>query len=141
MAELPPVVDAAVGILIHPDGRILMTQRPSGKVFSGYWEFPGGKIETGETPQQALERELQEELGIAVLSTLPWCFMMHTYPHAKVRLHCFIVRHWAGEPVSQESQSLQWQDHITVSPLLPTAAPLCTWLRDWLQGWDSRDIS
>ena len=141
MAEQPPVVDAAVGILIHPDGRILMAQRPNGKVFSGYWEFPGGKIEAGETPLLALERELHEELGILVLSALPWCCMTHTYPHARVRLHCFIVEHWAGEPVSRENQSLQWQDHVTVSPLLPTAAPLCTWLRDWLRGQDPCDIS
>lgn len=133
MAEQPPIVDAAVGILTRPDGKILMAQRPEGKICSGYWEFPGGKIEAGETPQSALVRELQEELGITILSAQPWCCMTHTYPHARVRLHCFIVEHWSGEPVSQENQSLQWQDHITVSPLLPTAAPLCAWLHDWLK--------
>ena len=134
MAEQPPVVDATGGILPHPDGSILMAQRPEGKVFAGYWEFPGGKIETGETPQQALERELQEELGITVLSALPWCCMVHTYPHAKVRLHCFIVNRWSGNPSSRENQNLQWQDHVTVSPLLPTAIPLCRWFQDWLQS-------
>ncbi len=133
MVEQPPLVNTAIGILMLPDGRILMTQRPEGKVFSGYWEFPGGKIETGESSYQALVRELQEELGITVRSALPWCCMTHTYPHAKVRLHCFIVDHWSGEPVSCENQALQWQDHIVVSPLLPAATPLCIWLRDWLQ--------
>lgn len=133
MTEQPPIVDAAVGILTRPDGKILMAQRPEGKICSGYWEFPGGKIEAGETPQSALVRELQEELGITILSAQPWCCMTHTYPHARVRLHCFIVEHWSGEPVSQENQSLQWQDHITVSPLLPTAVPLCAWLHDWLK--------
>ncbi|MGN0918122.1 MAG: 8-oxo-dGTP diphosphatase MutT [Oxalobacter sp.] len=133
MVEQPPIVDVAVGILTRPDGKVLMAQRPKGKICSGYWEFPGGKIETGETPQNALVRELQEELGITILSAQPWCCMTHIYPHARVRLHCFIVEHWSGEPVSQENQSLQWQDHITVSPLLPTTVPLCAWLRDWLK--------
>ncbi len=134
MIEQSLVMDVAVGILLHSDGKMLMAQRPDGKVFSGYWEFPGGKIEAGESPRKALERELWEELDITILSALPWCCMTHTYPHARVRLHCFIVERWLGEPVPKESQTLQWQDHATVSPLLPTTVPLCIWLRDWLQG-------
>ncbi len=130
MADLPSIVDAAVGILLKPDGTVLMAQRPASKVYAGYWEFPGGKIEPDETPSQALVRELHEELGITVLSCLPWCSMAHTYPHARVRLHCFIVDRWTGEPTSCENQILAWQQQVDVSPLLPTAEPLLAWLRN-----------
>lgn len=130
MSDLPPVVDAAVGILRKPDGTVLMAQRPAGKVYSGYWEFPGGKVETDETPSEALVRELHEELGIRAQSPFPWCCMEHCYPHARVRLHCFIIEQWEGELVSCENQALAWQQQVDVSPLLPTAEPLLAWLRD-----------
>ncbi len=125
-------VDVAVGILVNTDGKVLMASRPVGKVYAGYWEFPGGKVEPGETPETALRRELMEELGITTLSAEPWCCMTHIYPHASVRLHCFLIDRWKGIPTSQENQQLLWQDHITVSPLLPSAIPLCEWLADRL---------
>ena len=124
----PIFVDVAVGILINTDGKVLMASRPAGKAYAGYWEFPGGKVEPNETPELALRRELLEELGINVLSAEPWCCMTHIYPHANVRLHCFIIDHWEGTPSPKENQQLQWQSHVSVSPLLPTAIPLCQWL-------------
>ncbi len=133
MINSPSIIDVAVGILLQSNGKILLAQRPKGKIYAGYWEFPGGKIEKGETVQQALTRELQEELGITVLSSQAWCCMEHTYSHAHVRLHCFIVTDWQGNPTPCESQILQWQNYpINVTPLLPATIPLCSWLHNWL---------
>ena len=79
------VVDVAVGVLIRPDGSFLLTSRPPGKVYEGYWEFPGGKLEAGETVEQALRRELHEEIGIVIAAVHPWKVEMVDYPHALVR--------------------------------------------------------
>ncbi len=81
------VVDVAVGVLIRPDGDFLLTSRPPGKVYEGYWEFPGGKLEPGESVEAALRRELQEEIGVTIGAVHPWKVEMVDYPHALVRLN------------------------------------------------------
>jgi len=122
-------VDVAVGILLQPDGRFLLTSRPAGKVYAGYWEFPGGKLEVGETVVQALRRELDEELGITIGEIEPWKVQMVDYPHALVRLHFCKVRHWEGELQMRELQSFAWQDlPVDVVPVLPGTVPVLQWL-------------
>lgn len=121
-------IDVAVGILMKPDGEILLGQRPAGKPYPGYWEFPGGKVDQGETIQAALKREFMEELGIEVVSAEPWCCVEHVYPHAHVRLHFYISREWRGSPRSREGQNFAWQRAIEVKPLLPATVPLIHWL-------------
>jgi len=102
-------VDVAAAIVQQPDGRVLLAERPSGKPWSGYWEFPGGKIEAGEQPRAALARELQEELGIEVDSATPWITFVYNYPEKSVRLHFFRVWRWHGEPHGREGQHLAWE--------------------------------
>jgi 8-oxo-dGTP diphosphatase len=121
-------IDVAVGILMKPNGDILLGQRPEGKPYAGYWEFPGGKVEKDEAILDALKREFVEELGIRVLSGEPWCGVEHIYPHAHVRLHFYIIRDWQGEPQSLEGQNFAWQGHLAVEPLLPATVPLIEWL-------------
>ncbi|TWI63501.1 8-oxo-dGTP diphosphatase [Pseudoduganella lurida] len=121
-------VDVAVGILMKPNGDVLLGQRPAGKPYAGYWEFPGGKVDPGETIFQALQREFMEELGIAVLSAEEWCGVEHVYEHAHVRLHFFISREWRGEPQSLEGQAFAWQGEFSVEPLLPATIPLLQWI-------------
>ena len=118
------IVDVAAAVLQRSDGSFLLAQRPAGKVYSGYWEFPGGKIEPGETPSQALQRELEEELGVTALCIYPWLTRVFTYSHATVRLHFQRVVRWLGEPQSRESQAFAWQSPGApgVSPLLPANA-------------------
>lgn len=123
-------VDVAVGILIRENGDVLLAQRPVGKPYAGYWEFPGGKVEHDEPIADALRREFEEELGIKVLLSEPWCGVEYVYPHAHVRLHFFLIRHWHGEPQSLEGQALAWQGSIGVAPLLPATIPLIQWLDD-----------
>ncbi len=125
------VVDVAVGVLIRPDGHFLLTSRPVGKVYAGYWEFPGGKFEPGESVQQALQRELQEELGIHIDQIEPWRQEMVDYPHALVRLHFCKVWHWSGELQMREAQSFAWQClPVSVSPVLPGTVPVLQWLAE-----------
>lgn len=132
------VTNAAVGILQRPDGSVLLGQRPHGKSWAGYWEFPGGKLEAHEQPAQALVRELQEELGILAITYYPWLTRTYDYParyHADgrvdspantVKLHFFIVTAWQGEPQGIEGQPLIWQNPkaLQVSPMLPANAPI-----------------
>ncbi|MCG6874193.1 MAG: Nudix family hydrolase [Betaproteobacteria bacterium] len=122
--ELP--VDVAAAILTRPDGSFLLAQRPDSKVYSGYWEFPGGKVESGESVAHALARELQEELGIEVRRAYPWITRVYTYPHATVRLHFYRVVDWQGAPRCKEHKAIAWEriDAITVSPLLPANDPV-----------------
>jgi 8-oxo-dGTP diphosphatase len=123
------VVDVAVGILLQPDGAFLLTSRPAGKPYAGYWEFPGGKLEPGETVAQALERELQEELGITVGQIEPWKQELVDYPHALVRLHFCKVWHWAGALQMREGQQSVWQQlPVQVEPILPGTVPVLQWL-------------
>ena len=117
-------IDVAVGILMKPNGDVLMGQRPEGKPYAGYWEFPGGKVETGESVIDALKREFAEEIGVDILSAEPWCGVEHVYPHAHVRLHFYISREWQGEPQGLEGQKLAWQGSFEVSPILPATIPL-----------------
>jgi 8-oxo-dGTP diphosphatase len=125
------VVDVAVGVLIKPDGDFLLTSRPAGKVYAGYWEFPGGKFEPGESVQQALQRELQEELGIHVDRIEPWRQELVDYPHALVRLHFCKVWHWTGELQMREAQSFAWQRlPVSVGPVLPGTVPVLQWLAE-----------
>jgi 8-oxo-dGTP diphosphatase len=125
------VVDVAVGVLIAADGRFLLTTRPPGKVYAGYWEFPGGKLEVGETVALALRRELQEELGIAIANPVPWKTEMVDYPHALVRLHFCKVYGWTGALEMREGQQCAWQQlPVTVSPVLAGTLPVLGWLTE-----------
>ncbi|MDA8327802.1 MAG: Nudix family hydrolase [Betaproteobacteria bacterium] len=121
-----PVIAVSAGILYRPDGAILLASRPVGKPWSGYWEFPGGKIEAGETSRQALTRELEEELGIQVTHATPWLTLTHNYPTARIGLNCFLIDTWQGDPMPREGQMLSWQhpDAVNVMPLLPANLPL-----------------
>ena len=121
-------VNVAVGILMKANGDVLLAQRPAGKPYAGYWEFPGGKVEAGEAILDALKREFVEELGITILTAEPWCGVEYVYPHAHVRLHFYISRVWEGEPQSLESQAFAWQGKLDVEPLLPATLPLIEWL-------------
>lgn len=119
-------VDVAVAILIRADGQALLAQRPDGKVYGGWWEFPGGKIEPGESPAHALAREVREELGVELERAYPWITRVFVYPHATVRLHFFRVLGWRGEPHGREGQAFAWQDlaALTVGPVLPANGPV-----------------
>jgi 8-oxo-dGTP diphosphatase len=122
-------VDVAVGVLVDRDGRFLLTSRPDGKVYAGYWEFPGGKLERGETVAQALRRELHEELGIDIGAAQPWKIELVDYEHARVRLHFCKVFDWRGEFEMREGQSMRWQSlPVQVRPLLPGTLPVLQWL-------------
>ena len=122
-------VDVAVGVLIRPQGDFLLTSRPAGKVYAGYWEFPGGKLEAGETVAQALARELHEELGITIGAAQPWKVEMVDYPHALVRLNFCKVFAWRGELQMREAQSFAWQTlPVQVAPVLPGTVPVLEWL-------------
>lgn len=119
-------VEVAAAVIERPDGSFLMASRPEGKVYAGWWEFPGGKVEPGETPRQALERELREELGIVVEEAWPWLNRSYLYPHAHVMLRFFRVTRWAGEPHGREGQALAWTraEAPQVSHILPANGPI-----------------
>ena len=130
------VVLVSAVALIDRDGRILMAQRPPGKSMAGLWEFPGGKIEPGETPEIALIRELHEELGISTWSSClaPLTFASHAYPDFHLLMPLFACRKWEGTPQSREGQALRWirpQD-LRDLPMPPADIPLIPILRDWL---------
>ena len=121
-------VDVAVGVLIKPNGDFLLTSRPPDKVYEGYWEFPGGKLEAGETVEQALRRELIEEIGITIGSATAWKVEIVDYPHALVRLNFCKVFDWTGELHMHEGQSFAWQNlPVTVAPVLPGTVPVLAW--------------
>lgn len=125
-----PVVDVAVGVLIRPDGRFLLASRPEGKPYADYWEFPGGKLEPGETVAHALARELHEELGIDIGPVIPWVVREFEYPHAHVRLHFCRVVDWSGTLHAREGQSFRFcaRDDLPDGPLLPATVPVLRWL-------------
>ncbi len=120
------IVEVAAAVIERPDGSFLLAQRPTGKVYAGWWEFPGGKIEAGEPAERALARELREELGIEVQTAYPWICRVHVYEHATVRLNFFRVTRWRGEPYAHENQRFVWQrlDAPIVEPMLPANAPV-----------------
>ena len=127
------VVDVAVGVLLRPDDAFLLTSRPEGKVYAGYWEFPGGKLEAGEGVEAALARELQEELGIGVEpgAVLRWREQLVDYPHALVRLHFCKITVWQGALQMREGQRFSWERlPVRVGPMLPGALPVLRWLEE-----------
>jgi 8-oxo-dGTP diphosphatase len=129
-----PITDVAVGVLVERDaagreGRFLLTSRPEGKVYAGDWEFPGGKFEPGEAVDQALRRELHEELGITIGAVHPWQQALFDYPHARVRLHFCKVFDWTGDFEMREAQQMAWSDlPVAVAPVLPGTLPVLRWL-------------
>ena len=121
-------VEVAVGVLVRGDGAFLLTSRPEGKVYAGYWEFPGGKVEAGETIEQALRRELLEEIGITIGAVHPWKVEVVDYPHALVRLNFCKVFDWSGELRMHEGQSFAWENlPVQVGPVLPGTFPVLQW--------------
>jgi len=125
-----PVTEVAVGVLLRADGAALLADRPAGKPYAGHWEFPGGKIEPGESVAQALARELREELGIDIGAAAPWVSFDFDYPHAYVRLHFCRVWQWRGALHAREGQRLRFvrPDQSPPQPLLPAAIPALRWL-------------
>jgi 8-oxo-dGTP diphosphatase len=124
-------VDVAVGVLIDAQGRFLLTSRPVGKVYAGYWEFPGGKLEAGESVEQALRRELIEEIGIHIGAVQPWKIELMDYEHARVRLHFCKVFDWTGEFEMREQQAMAWQSlPVQVQPVLPGTLPVLRWFAE-----------
>ena len=124
-------VDVAVGVLIDAEGRFLLTSRPAGKVYAGYWEFPGGKLEAGESVEQALRRELHEELGITIGAVQPWKVELMDYEHARVRLHFCKVFDWNGDFEMREQQTMAWQRQpVEVAPVLPGTLPVLRWFAE-----------
>lgn len=129
-AESRKVTHVAVGVLWRDDGRVLLADRPAGKPYAGYWEFPGGKVEPGEPVTAALQRELREELGIEIGSSTSWVTFEFDYPHAYVRLYFHRIRRWSGEPQGREGQRFLFIDPTAElpQPLLPAAIPALRWL-------------
>jgi 8-oxo-dGTP diphosphatase len=127
-----PIVEVAVGVLIQ-NHTVLLGQRPHGKPYAGYWEFPGGKVEPGETIFLALRRELQEEINIVIEDANEFMVLEHDYPHAYVRLHICLVRQWQGNPQGMEEQQLAWlsldDSQSSLEPLLPATIPIMEKLR------------
>ncbi len=132
------VVEVAVGVLINTAGAVLLGQRPEGKPYAGYWEFPGGKVEVGETLFEALKRELLEEIDVVIDDAQEIMVIEHDYPHAYVRLHICVVKSWQGQVRGLENQSLAWLerddiDRIEVTqfnPILPATVPILERLKN-----------
>jgi 8-oxo-dGTP diphosphatase len=133
-----PVVEVAVGVLIDGAGAVLLGQRPEGKPYAGYWEFPGGKVEAGETLFAALSRELQEEIDVRIDQADEFMVLEHDYPHAYVRLHICFVKSWQGQPRGLENQALGWLnikdiDQLSIAgfdPVLPATLPILEKLKN-----------
>jgi 8-oxo-dGTP diphosphatase len=127
-AAASDIVDVAVGVLIDSERRFLLSSRPPGKVYAGWWEFPGGKLEAGESVVTALARELHEELGITIVDARPWNTTRMDYAHARVRLHFCKVLAWRGEFEMREGQAIAWQTlPVSVTPVLPGTLPVLDW--------------
>lgn len=131
-----PILLVAAAALIDADNRVLIAKRPEGKSLAGLWEFPGGKVSPGETPEQALRRELKEELSIDVCETClaPFTFASHAYKDFHLLMPLFICRNWDGELDPQEGQEIKWvrATRLADYPMPPADAPLVPWLRDLL---------
>ncbi len=133
-----PVVEVAVGVLMNASGAVLLGQRPEGKPYAGYWEFPGGKVESGETLFAALFRELQEEIDVRIDQAEEFMVLEHDYPHAYVRLHICLVKSWQGQPCGLENQALEWLnikdvDQLSIAgfdPVLPATLPILEKLKN-----------
>jgi 8-oxo-dGTP diphosphatase len=133
---MTPIVLVAAVALVDPDNRVLIAQRPAGKSMAGLWEFPGGKLEPGETPEAALQRELKEELGIEVCLTClaPFNFASHAYDKFHLLMPLYLCRTWDGEIAPREGQTIKWVRALDLSsyPMPPADEPLIPWLRDLL---------
>ena len=124
------VVHVAVGVLLRPDGCLLLTTRPRGKVYEGYWDLPGGKIEAEESVDAALRRELLEEIGLNIGSVHSWRTLAVDYPHALVELNFCKVFDWSGDLQMREGQAYSWEAlPVSVSPVLPGTVPVLAWLQ------------
>jgi 8-oxo-dGTP diphosphatase len=121
-----PLLEVAAAVIERADGAFLLAQRPAGKVYAGWWEFPGGKVHDGESAAGAVARELHEELGMEVRRAYPWITRVHAYEHATVRLNFFRVTEWRGEPHPREEQAIRWQrpGEPMAEPMLPANAPV-----------------
>jgi 8-oxo-dGTP diphosphatase len=132
----PPLVLVAAVVLVDADGRVLLAQRPEGKAMAGLWEFPGGKVDPGETPESALIRELAEELGIDVTASClaPFTFASHTYADFHLLMPLYVCRKWSGIPSAREGQRLRWvrPARLAEYPMPPADKPLVAMLRDLL---------
>ncbi len=120
------IIEVVAAVLTRPNGGVMLASRPADKIYAGYWEFPGGKVEAGESLEQALARELKEELGIEGVHATRWITKVFAYPHATVRLNFFRVWDWQGEPHPHEGQAFAWDDPAahSVEPLLPANFPI-----------------
>ena len=131
-----PILLVAAAALVDTDNRVLLSKRPEGKTLAGLWEFPGGKVDAGETPEQALRRELKEELDIEVCETClaPFTFASHTYNAFHLLMPLYLCRNWEGEIAPQEGQKVAWvrARRLADYPMPPADAPLVPWLRDLL---------
>jgi 8-oxo-dGTP diphosphatase len=121
-----PLLEVAAAVIERADGAFLLAQRPAGKVYAGWWEFPGGKVHEGESAAEAVARELHEELSLEVRLAYPWITRVHAYEHATVRLNFFRVTEWSGEPHPREEQAIRWQrlSEPMAEPMLPANAPV-----------------
>jgi 8-oxo-dGTP diphosphatase len=135
-ADGPPLVLVAAAALVDADGRVLLAQRPPGKSMAGLWEFPGGKVNAGETPEAALIRELTEELGVDVTASClaPFTFASYSYPDFHLLMPLYVCRKWSGTPVAREGQQLAWVRPARLGdyPMPPADKPLVAMLRDLL---------
>lgn len=133
---MKPMLLVAAAALVDVDGRVLLCQRPQGKQLAGLWEFPGGKVEAGETPEDCLIRELDEELGITVRHAClaPFVFASHAYEAFHLLMPLYLVRRWEGEVTRREHAALAWAAPARLGdyPMPPADGPLCAWLRDLL---------
>lgn len=131
-----PIILVAAAALLDRDNRVLIAQRPGGKSMAGLWEFPGGKVQPGETPEQALVRELLEELSIEVCETClaPFTFASHTYPDFHLLMPLYLCRNWEREIIPRENQQVKWVKAMALKdyPMPPADVPLISWLRDFL---------
>ena len=131
-----PTVFVSAAALVDVDGRVLVCQRPEGKQLAGLWEFPGGKVEAGETPEACLIRELDEELGIRVTHAClaPFVFASHSYESFHLFMPLYLIRRWEGQVTAKEHKALAWvkPNRLSAYPMPPADAPLVAWLRDLL---------
>jgi 8-oxo-dGTP diphosphatase len=134
MAQVSTILLVAAAALVDVDGRVLICKRPAGKQLAGLWEFPGGKVEAGETPEACLIRELDEELGITVAHAClaPFVFASHAYDSFHLLMPLYLCRRWEGVPVAREHEAIAWvkPNRMTDYPMPPADAPLVAWLRD-----------
>ncbi len=135
-AMTKPILLVAAAALVDTDNRVLIARRPQGRSMAGLWEFPGGKVEDGETPETALVRELREELGIEVCDTClaPLTFASHAYDRFHLLMPLFLCRNWDGEVTPREAQEVKWvrASRLADYPMPPADLPLIPWLRDLL---------